>query len=396
MFKFFNFRFVFVLAFIVSFTFFGCGKKEEQGEGAGKGTKTESHKEIKESKKKSGGGGTHGHGGMTSGRAISVRVELAKKQEFKTYITALGTLEADEEVVIRSELEAILTRVLRDEGEDVSKGTVLAFLDEEKFRLKVDKAEADLKKATSDSELSEKDFFRKAELRKEAVITEQDFDEARARASSSQAALESARAAYNLARNELENSRIKAPFAGFIASRSFAPGSYIKKGEALFTLIDTSPIKVSAMIPERRLLEVEVGQEVELKLGKGVASKSKPYKGKIYFISPRIDTKSRSFEIKAKIKNPKRKLRPGLFADVSITTGVEKNAFLLPEKAVLLRDGKNIVFVAFKGIAVRVEVEVGGRVGSKVSVLSGIDEGDAVIVEGGSSLKDGASVKVIE
>jgi len=172
-----------------------------------------------------------------------------------------------------------------------------------------------------------------------------------------------------------------------------AVGSYVKEGEKLFKLIDIDTLKVSATIPERFLGRFQAGQEVTL--GVASAGPGKAYKGVIYFISPEVDADNRSFEIKARIDNSKQELRPGLFAEVTIVTGIKKGVFLVPEAGVLTRDDKTVVFVADKGTVTTREVEVLERRDAMAVITGGLKAGEAVVVEGAYDLDDGARVRVV-
>lgn len=369
---------VLILALGFSAALFGC-KGEESG----------------------GGKGAPGaHGAHQARSAQAVRVWSAESHDVPIVITAVGTLEPDEDVLVSSEVEARVTRIYHDEGDMVSKGEVLALLDEEKFNLQVRKAEADLRKAMADHEFAEKNLQRKQELVKEGVVAQSDFDESLSKRNSAEAYAESMEAALALARDTLERSRVKAPFSSYIAERFASVGSYIKKGEKLFRLIDTDPVKVSAYISERYLNEVRKGQVVSLRVstrasGSGTDGAETGFRGIVYFVSPSIDESSRSFEVKARIKNPEGRLKPGLFADISIETGVRKGVFLVPESAVIARGEESILFVVTGDIVHERVVTPGERMQGSIILAEGIEVGEAVVLEGAHSLKDGAVVKVV-
>ena len=370
---------VLILALGFSAALFGCGGEETGG--------------------KKGAPGAHGAHQARSAQAV--RVWSAESGDVPIIINAVGTLEPEEDVFVSSEVEAKVTRIFLDEGDRVSRGETLALLDEEKFNLQVRKAEADLRKARADHDFAEKNLQRKQELIKDGMVTQSDFDESLARRNSAEAYVESMEAALALARDSLERSRVKAPFSAYISERFASAGSYVKKGERLFRLIDIDPVKVSAFISEKYLNVVRKGQVVSLKVSTGAPPGSDTdraetgFRGIVYFVSPSIDESSRSFEIKARIKNPEGRLKPGLFADISIETGMRKGVFLVPESAVIARGEKSVLFVVTGDIVEERVVTPGERMQGKIILAEGIEDGEAVVLEGAHALEDGAVVKVV-
>jgi RND family efflux transporter MFP subunit len=335
------------------------------------------------------GVGKHGMGGA---KEQVVRVWRAEASDFQDFIKVVGTFEPNEEVIVSSEVEAKVTEIFFDEGARVEATEKLVTLDAERFVLKVEKNLADLRKVKVDLEFAEKDLLRKIELVKEGMVTEVAFDEALSLRDSSKAELESVSAALKLSERELEDSKIRAPFAGLLSERLVTQGSYVKKGDSLFRLIDVNPLKFSAAIAEEHLSQIRVGQRIKITL----SDDAQTYSGKIYFISPHIDEKTRSFEVKARIKNSKGRLRPGLFADATISTRTIKNVFLLPEKGLVSGRGAPIVYVVEDNVAVKREVGFLKRVDGVVVVSSGFSEGDLIVVDGANVLSDGAKIKIVE
>ena len=205
--------------------------------------------------------------------------------------------------------------------------------------------------------------------------------------------VESMEAALRLAQRDLMESNVKAPFSGHLAERFVSVGSYVGEGERLFRLIDIGHLKVSASIPERHLPEVRIGQKVLVTTSTGDDGE---FSGAIYFISPHVDEKTRSFEIKARIGNPGEVLKPGLFVDVTVVTGMRKGVFLVPESGVLSRDGRNVVFVVSDNTAHMREVTVLDRADGMVVVGEGLGEGELVVVDGAYDLQEGSKVRVVD
>ncbi len=324
---------------------------------------------------------------------FKVRTVAVKSVDLPLSIIAVGTLEPNEEVMVSAEVSAKLTGLFVDEGDEVARDQALVVLDEEKFVLERDRAGAELDQRGAELAFAEKDLVRKSGLLREGTVSQEDYDSALSRRDALTSALAAAKAELLLKARELADSRIRAPFSGTISKRYVSVGSYVQEGDRLFRLIDMGSLKVFATIPERFLGRLRPGQEVTLTVG--TTGEDKIYSGLIYFISPEVDPKNRSFEIKARIKNQKKELRPGLFAEVTIVTGIKKGLFLVPEGGVLTRNDETIVFVEAGGKVEMRSVDLLERRGAMAVISSGLKTGELVVIEGAYDLDDGASVRVI-
>ncbi|MBI5233770.1 MAG: efflux RND transporter periplasmic adaptor subunit [Deltaproteobacteria bacterium] len=329
----------------------------------------------------------------TGERALRVRVWKAEKKDMPIEIKAVGTIEAEERVVLRSELNAPVTGLHVDEGDSVRKGALMAVLDRNTFGLVVERTEAELKRAKAELGFAIKDFERKEALIAEGMITRADYDSALAARDKAAADAERLDAALRLAKEDLNDSAVISPLDGYVEERFVATGSYLKEGDELFTIIDTDPVKVSVNVPEAYLKDLRKGHAVSLTVA---AFPEREFGGIIYFINPKTDEGTRTVEVKARIKNPDGALRPGFFADVTIRTGVKKGIFLVPEKSVITKEAKDILYTV-SGAAARLrEVTLGERHVGTVEVLSGIDEGDIIVTDGVHGLSDGARIEIAE
>ena len=154
--------------------------------------------------------------------------------------------------------------------------------------------------------------------------------------------------------------------------------------------MDVSSVKVSAEVPEGRVGEVREGQFVSVR----VKSIDFEFSGSVYFISPDVDKNNRTFRIKARVKNERETLKPGLFANVEVVTGVLKDAYLVPENAIVQGQDGFFVYVASGGAASMRKVSVALRQDGSAVISTGINEGDAVVVDGAQGLAEGAKLNV--
>jgi membrane fusion protein (multidrug efflux system) len=288
---------------------------------------------------------------------------------------AVGTLLADESVVIRSEIAGRIASLHIDEGGAVTGGQVLARLADEEWAAIVRQNEATLA-------LQELKMRRAVELRDRNVMSQQEYDE-------TLAALDQARATLALARARLDKTVIRAPFAGILGLRRVSPGDYVEAGEDLVNLEAINPLKVDFSVPERFALRLAPGQSVSVRVN---AFPGEVFTGEVYAIDPRIDAATRSFLLRARIANPDARLRPGMFADAGLVLEVREDALWVPEQAIVPVGEAQYVYVVEHGKARRVPVQLGLRRPGEVEIVSGIAPGASVVSEGHQKLFDGAAV----
>jgi membrane fusion protein (multidrug efflux system) len=288
---------------------------------------------------------------------------------------AVGSLLADESVVIRSEIAGRIASLDIEEGRRVDKGRVLARLADEEWTAIVRQNEATLS-------LQQLKITRAAELREKKVMSQQEYDE-------TQAALDQARATLSLARARLDKTVIRAPFTGILGLRRVSPGNYLEAGQELVNLEAIDVLKVDFSVPERFAVRLQPGQTVNVRIN---AFPDETFKGEVYAIDPRIDETTRSFLLRARIANPEGRLRPGMFADAELVLAVRSEALWVPEQAIVPVGEKQFVFRVVNGKALLTQVQLGLRKPGQVEVRSGLEPGAAIVSEGQQKLMDGADV----
>lgn len=311
-------------------------------------------------------------------RAVPVEARVVQVSTVVDEVSAVGTLRSNESVVIRPELAGRIAEIHFDEGEPVEQGSVLVELDDSTYRAELANAQASLNLASRTFERLD-DVFRKGSA------TARERDEALAQ-------LESARAALQLVRARLDKTDIVAPFSGILGLRRVSPGDYVTPGQDLVNLEDIDPLKVDFRIPERFLSSLRTGQEIRVRVD---AFPGRTFEGRVYAIDPQIDPGGRSIAIRARIDNPARELRPGLFARVRLIVDVRPDALVVPEQAIVPRGESRYVFRIVDGRAMLTEVRIGQRTGGAVEIVDGLDEGDTVVTAGHLKIRDGVPVSVV-
>jgi len=193
------------------------------------------------------------------------------------------------------------------------------------------------------------------------------------------------------ARSQVNDTMIRAPFAGRVGLRNVSVGSYVTPSTVITTLDDTSVIKLDFSVPEVFLAQLREGLEIS---GRTTAYAGESFKGKVASIDNRLDPVSRAVIVRARIDNRDGRLKPGMLMTVKLMRA-EKPALLIPEQALVPEGDRKFVFAVRDDKAVRLEVHTGRRRPGEVEVLTGLAEGDQVITEGTQKVRDGAAVKVV-
>jgi len=317
-------------------------------------------------------------GGAAAGFSVQVVAVPARQQPVVETIALVGSVAPNEMVELKSETDGIVREIRFDEGQKVQKGDLLVALDDTKFAAQLAQAEANL-------QLARTSFERTKQLFKDKLISQQEYDQAAATFDASEASV-------NLMRRQLKDAKVVAPFVGYTSARQISPGQVISKSTLLTALVDLDTVKVEVGVPERYLGELSVGQKVSFQVA---AFPKDAFDGEIYFISPQLDASTRTALVKARIENPDRKLRGGMFANLNLTLKLRESALVIPEPAIVNNGDATMVFaVTATNTAFMKPVKIGLRLAGKAEVLGGLAAGETVVVEGIQKLRPGAPVKL--
>lgn len=322
--------------------------------------------------------GGAGPGGPPGGMQLPVETATVAAQPLAGGVTAVGSLRADEQVVVRPEVAGRIAQIHFTEGGTVRAGQPL-------FSLDASLARAALNEASANLENSRRAASRAGQLVGEQMIARADYDRARAALGVDQARVASARAA-------LSKMTLAAPFSGQVGLREVSVGEVVNAGQALVTLVRLDPIEVDFSVPEGLLPKLQRGQRIRVEVD---AYPGDTFGGEVVAIDPVVDPNSRSAKLRARIGNPDGRLRPGQFAKLQLDVGgASANALLVPEQA-LMQDGQTrFVYTVVDGKAKRTEVKTGTRTPGFVQVTEGLKAGDVVITAGQAKpmMRDGVPV----
>ncbi|PXY39006.1 efflux transporter periplasmic adaptor subunit [Flavobacterium cheongpyeongense] len=301
---------------------------------------------------------------------------VVKTSIFDNTLSLSGSIEANEQVEIHSEISGIVEGIYFTEGSYVTKGQVL-------FKVNDTELRAQLRQAQTKEGLAGENKRRAKLLLEKEAISQEEFDVANADYAS-------AKAQTQLIRAQIAKTAVKAPFSGKIGLRSISPGTYITPTVLVAKLVNTGKLKITFSIPEKYAAQVTSGSVIDFT----VSGSDKIYKAKIYAIEPEVEVATRTLKIRAIAENTDGKLFPGTFADVKLPLNIIKDAILIPSEAIVpIQDGKK-VYIANMGKAKEIKVDATTRTDASVLILSGLKAGDTLITSGVMSLKDEAPIKV--
>ena len=310
--------------------------------------------------------------------ALPVKAVPAKLARATLETGAIGSLRADEAIVIRPEVAGRIERIAFDEGQSVKKGALLATLDAAETRALVASSRAQ-------AGLDKQRLERAADLRKKGFISQQALDEAQSNHARSVAKQREDEA-------KLAKSEIRAPFSGVAGLRQVSEGAYVAAGTDIARLEKIDQLKLDFRVPETFLAQLKSGLAVSIAVD---AFPQASFAGKIYAIEPAVDEQTRTVLARARVANPELKLRPGMFARVQLTLGVRENAVWIPEEAIVPRGQDSYVWRVVDGKAELVPVQTGTRKVGEVEIVKGLAAGDVVVTEGTQRLAPGMQVSII-
>lgn len=309
---------------------------------------------------------------------IPVEAVPVAMQSMAQQLSTVGTLRANESVVVRPEIAGRIARIGFNEGQKVSRGQLLIKLDSSNQVSALEEAKANLT-------LSQANFDRAVRLLKQGAATEKARDEAESKFLIDQAKLETAK-------TNLEKTQIIAPFEGVVGLRNVSLGAYVSPGEEIVQLQSLDPLKVDFRLPEVNLGLLHSGQSVLLSSD---AFPKMTFTGDIYAIDPVVDANGRSVVARARVPNPEGRLKPGMFVRVEVQVGDTAPSLLIPEEALVPRGHDVFVFRVSDGKVSSVKVAIGSRRLGMAQITEGLAEGDVIVTAGQMKLRDGAPVMVM-
>jgi RND family efflux transporter MFP subunit len=324
-------------------------------------------------------------------RLVNVRVWPAQVRNVQPYLETNGTLRADLEVIVSSEVDGTIDRVRVDEGDVVEAGALLAEVRDTDYRLDLVRAEAAFRQAQASLSNTKAEYLRKAALFEEELMTRQQFEDVSTRVTLAEAELERAKATLTIARERLARTKIYSPLVGAVKEKMVTVGNYVRNGTPLLRLIKTDPLRLNFTVSEKDIASLKIGQEVVFTVE---ALPERTFKGKVNLLYPNVEERTRTLQAEALVSNPDRVLKAGYFARLMIYTQAPRDVVVAPLTALIYDGGTIRIFVADGDTARERIVQIGGRYGEYVEVTDGLKESEQVVVVGQNNLTEGVKLHV--
>lgn len=312
-----------------------------------------------------------------------VRIETLEDTLFKHYAQVQGDVATDQNIVIFSETSGILADVQVSEGQQVSKGQILATIDDGGLG-------SELARLETQAALAKTTFQRQQRLWDQNIGSEMQYLEAKANYEASQNSVQQLR-------TQLAKSTIRAPFSGIIDEIITEQGEVVSPGQKqLFRLVSLQNMYVEASIPENYLSQIQQGTEVIIEIN----SAGTRYTGHIRRISNTINPNNRTFKIEVSVPTKEFLIKPNQIATVRFNDYTNENALIVQERTVQKNaQGENLVYVwepqtDSTGIARKVVVQPGYVYQDQLEITEGLKPGQTIITEGSRNLRDGQEVRI--
>lgn len=372
-------------------------------------------------------------------QAITVEALDVSRETIKDFVRLTGRVEAENDVKVTSKIGGRIAEIKKDVGDFVQKGEVIFTLDTNELQNQLAQAQAAVAAAQANLSANESaglpqqleqvrasleqaeanytnvqaDYERMKALYEEDAISKQLFDGITLKYKVAKTQRETAKEQYRLTKERLpknvdalkaqvkqaqsmvdliqtnlQNSVIQSPVAGIVSYKLANSGEVIGAGMPAVTVVNIDKVNVVIDVTEEEINKVRDGQEVDVKIN---SLSEEKFKGTISIIPP-ASNPTRLFQVKVSINNKDHVLKPGMFAEVDVQTGVRENTVVIPKDAILLKKNGNVIYLIKDGKAVERMIKLGITNGEKVEVIEGVEQGDKVVVKNQNLLKDGAKV----
>jgi membrane fusion protein (multidrug efflux system) len=316
----------------------------------------------------------------------AVTTITARRADWPSTLSAIGTVEAVQGVTVSADLPGVVSRIAFESGQSVEEGDVLVELDTKQEQAQLAAAHAQL-------ELSRLTFARLEGLVQQDAVSRAEFDAAAAMLKQAEARIHEIRAT-------IERKTIRAPFSGRLGIRAVNLGQYLTGGDAVVPLQSLDPIYVNFGVPQQDVSQARRGRAVRITaadLGDVELT------GRVTALDSVVDETTRNVRVQATLANPKGTLRPGMFVQAQLATGVSRSVIELPASAINYAPYGDSVFVVgelkddkgkpYRGVRQQV-VKLGPSRGDQIAILSGVKDGEEIVTSGVFKLRNGAAVQV--
>jgi len=342
-----------------------------------------------------GGCGSNGSKTIDQETVVPVIVTKVKRGDITSSLHTMGSIFPTQESMISPKISGRIEKLYVDEGDRVEKGKPLAELEQERLRMVIKEAKASLEEGQAQLKNLEATLKRNQKLFEEGVLDSQRFDDVTTERDLALARVQRMRATLERAEQDLKDSVITAPFAGFIVEKIMNEGEMATTmpPSNIFHLVDTSSVKIECGIPEDKKTSVTIGKEAFIEVD---AYPGEAFTGKITTVNPLVDISTRTFKIKIEIFNPDFRLESGMFARIRLIERESRGALLIPQRVIIEEESAKKVFIVENERAVEKFITIGIIDPPLAEITQGLSEGEIVVTEGFYALKNGIKVIIKE
>ena len=341
-------------------------------------------------------------GKPAAGTAIPVRVVQVTQQDVPHYVSGIGAVLSLHSVMIRPQIDGILTRLLVKEGQTVKAGDLLATLDDRSIQASLDQAKAQLGQNQAQLQVALIDLKRYQLLSVDNGVSKQTLDQQQALVNQLKATAQGNQASIAAAQVQLSYTQIHSPVTGRVGIRTVDPGNFLRVSDSqgLFSVTQIDPIAVEFSLPQQllptlhNLLNAKDPALVKAFVGDSSHSGTPLGEGRLSLIDNQVSATTGTIKVKARFDNPDYNLWPGQLVNIEIQTGLSQNALVVPPQVV--QRGLDNYFV-YRTVGDKVETVPVQLLyqDTGLNIISGVNPGDTLVSDGQSRLKPGSRVEVL-
>lgn len=323
--------------------------------------------------------------------AVSVKTAPVVRRGIKSTIRVVGAVKAPNQATISAKIPGKLERILADVGDRVEAGQTLVQIERTDLELTVRQAEAAVAVAEANFYQAKTEWERCQELCDKGIASRQQYDLAKSAFDVAEASVKQAKADLGLAKHQLENADVTTLFGGVVTHKYVNIGERVSPGQPLLKVAQIDPVEVTIGVSDKRFSELKLGQPVIVRVD---GYPGEEFVGTVTKIQPAVDPTTRTFTVTAEVANSDERLKPGMFARAEIEVGYRENALVMPKAATLEEEGRYFAVAVKNDRARRTAIELGYQDGDLIEIVSGLSEGELVVLEGAYALAEGAPVQV--
>lgn len=334
--------------------------------------------------------------------AVPVQVINVVKEDVPRYVTGIGSVLSLQSVVIRPQVDGILTKLMVKEGQQVKTGDLLATIDDRSIRAALEQAKAQLSQSEAQLDVAQVDLKRYKLLTVDNSISKQQYDQQQALVNQLKATVQGNQASINASQVQLSYTQIRSPVTGRVGIRTVDEGNFLRVSDAtgLFSVTQIDPVSVEFSLPQQMLptlhdlLADSTPAKVNAYLGEG-ANGTLLGEGRLTLIDNQVAATTGTIRAKATFDNASEKLWPGQLVTVRIQTAIDRDALKVPPQVVQRGIDQHYVYRVKDDKVEVVPVKVLYQ-DSNLTLISGVSAGDMLVSDGQSRLKNGTQIEVVK